>query len=222
MRPVVRVMNFVYGDEEIAYLKKRDKKLGAVIERVGYIDRPGDDDLFTAVVRNIVGQQISTAAMVTVWRRMSDAFSPITADALASSSVEHLQSFGMTFKKAGYIKGFAEKVSNGDFDIYALHEMGDADVIKALSSLDGIGVWTAEMIMIFCMGRPDVLSFGDLAILRGMRMVYRRKKIDRAAFEMLRRRYSPYGTVASLYIWAVAGGALAELTDPAAKKTSGK
>ena len=74
------------------------------------------------------------------------------------------------------------------------------------------------MIMTFCMQRPNIVSFGDLAILRGMRMLYRHKKIDRAKFEKYRKRYSPYGTVASLYLWAIAGGALPELTDPAQKK----
>ena len=96
--------------------------------------------------------------------------------------------------------------------------MPDELVIQELSALKGIGVWTAEMIMTFCMQRPNIVSFGDLAILRGMRMLYRHKEIDRAKFEKYRKRYSPYGTVASLYLWAIAGGALPELTDPAQKK----
>lgn len=96
--------------------------------------------------------------------------------------------------------------------------MTDEEVIEALSSLKGIGVWTAEMIMTFCMQRPDIVSYGDLAILRGMRMLYRHRQIDKVKFRRYRKRYSPYGTIASLYLWAIAGGAIPNLTDPAPKK----
>ena len=89
------------------------------------------------------------------------------------------------------------------FDIDAVEHMSDADAIAALSALPGIGVWTAEMLLLFNLGRPDILSFGDLAIHRGMRMVYHHRKVTRQMFEKYRRRYSPYGSVASLYLWAI-------------------
>ena len=94
----------------------------------------------------------------------------------------------------------------------------DEEAIRELSSLKGIGVWTAEMILLFCMQRPDVLSCDDLAIQRGLRMVYHHRKIDRGLFEKYRRRFSPYGSVASLYLWAVSGGAIPELHDYAPKE----
>ena len=84
------------------------------------------------------------------------------------------------------------------------------EAIAALSSPKGIGVWTAEMILPFCLQRPDVLGFGDLAIQRGLRMVYHHREIKPPLFERNRRRFSPYGSVASLYLWAVAGGAIPE------------
>ena len=87
-----------------------------------------------------------------------------------------------------------------------------------LCSLRGVGVWTAEMILLFCLQRPDILSYDDLAIRRGLRMVYRHREIDRERFEKYRRRYSPCGSVASLYLWAAACGAVPGLTDPAAGK----
>ena len=98
--------------------------------------------------------------------------------------------------------------------------MDDAEAIRALSSLRGIGVWTAEMILLFCLQRPDIFSYDDLAIQRGLRMVYHHRQVGRELFEKYRRRYSPYGSVASLYLWAVAGGAVPELRDyaPQGKK----
>ena len=121
-----------------------------------------------------------------------------------------------------YIKDFSRKVHSGEFDVEKLAEMTDEEVIKELSSLKGIGVWTAEMLLLFCMQRPDVVSFGDLAIIRGMRMLYRHREIDRKKFDRYRKRYSPYGSVASLYLWAISAGAIPQLTDPAPKKKKEK
>ena len=95
--------------------------------------------------------------------------------------------------------------------------MSDAEVCERLASLRGIGVWSAEMLMLFSMQRPDILSFGDLAIHRGLRMIYHHRKIDRRLFKKYRRRFTPYGSVASLYLWAVAGGAIEGMKDYAPK-----
>lgn len=211
-------MFFSYGDRETEYLKSKDKRLGAVIDRIGHIDRAADDDLFSSVIHHIIGQQISTKAQQTIWKRMNDAYGSVTPEVIANASVDELQALGMTFKKAEYIKDFCDKLQCGEFDLAAVERMSDSEAIAALSSLKGIGVWTAEMILLFCLQRPDILSYDDLAVQRGMRMVYRHRVIDRKLFEKYRRRLSPCGSVASLYFWAVAGGALPELRDPAARK----
>lgn len=213
--------HFQYGEQEIEYLKKKDKRLAEIIDAIGPIRREVEDDLFTSVVHHIVGQQISTKAQRTVWGRVVDLTGDVHARSILDAGVDELQKCGLSFRKAEYIVDFAHKVHCGDFDLEGLSDKTDEEVIKELSSLRGIGEWTAEMILLFCIKRPDVLSYGDLAIQRGMRMIYRHRKIDRKKFEMYRRRYSPYGSTASLYIWAVAGGAIEGLTDcaPAPKKT---
>ncbi len=211
-------MNFSYGEKEISYLKKKDKKLGAVIDRLGHIERAVDADLFSAVVHHIIGQQISSKAQRTIWHRLEDALGEVSAETVGAADVSYLQSFGLSFRKAEYIKEFSEKVTAGIFDLETLREKSDEEAIEALCTIRGIGVWTAEMILLFCLQRPDVLSFGDLAVVRGMRMVYRHRVLTREKFETYRRRLSPYGSVAALYFWAVAGGAIPELTDPAPKK----
>ena len=114
-----------------------------------------------------------------------------------------------------------EKAVANEFDLDAVAQMPDEDAIKALSSLKGIGVWTAEMILLFCLQRPNIFSYGDLAILRGIRMVYHHRKIDQKLFEKYRRRFSPYCSVASLYFWAVGGGAVPGMKDYAPKKKKG-
>ena len=211
-------MYFQYGEAETAYLSARDERMAAVIAQAGHIEREVDTDLFSAVVHHIVGQQISTKAQETVWQRMLSALGEVNAETVLAAGVPKLQSLGMTFKKAEYITDFAEKVHAGAFDLEGIWQKSDEEAIRELSSLNGIGVWTAEMILLFCMQRQDVLSCDDLAIQRGLRMVYHHRKIDRGLFEKYRRRFSPYGSVASLYIWAVSGGAIPELHDYAPKE----
>lgn len=209
----VTALYFKYGETEISFLKQKDKRLGEIIDAVGHIDRTVDTDLFSSVVHHIIGQQISTKAQATIWQRMQDALGEVTAETILAAGVPKLQSTGITFRKAEYITDFAGRVCSGEFDPDAVAHMSDADAIRELSALKGIGVWTAEMILLFCLQRPDVFSFDDLAIQRGLRMVYRHRKIDRKLFEKYRRRFSPYCSVASLYLWAVAGGAIPELKD---------
>lgn len=208
---------FIYGATETGYLARKDKRLASVIERIGPIRREVRPDLFDALMHSIVGQQIATKAQQTVWGRLVQALGRVTPATVDGMETEALQRLGLSFRKVGYMKGAARKVLQGELDVEALRHMDDASVSAALCKLDGVGVWTAEMLMLFSLQRPDVLSFGDLAIIRGLRMVYRHKVVSRERFEMYRRRFSPYGSVASLYLWAVAGGALPGFNDPAVK-----
>ena len=184
-----------------------------VINRVGHIERAVDDDLFSAVVHHIVGQQISTKAQATVWSRVQNALGTVDAEHVLGYGEANLQSLGISFRKAEYITDFAEKIRSGAFNLESVKYMSDADAIRALSSLKGIGVWTAEMILLFCLQRPNVFSYDDLAIQRGLRMVYHHRKIDRKLFEKYHRRFSPYCSVASLYLWEVSGGAIPGMRD---------
>ena len=205
---------FAYGTNETDYLARKDKRLASVIERIGPIWREVRPDLFDALMHAIVGQQIATKAQQTVWNRLVQALGEVTPASVDRMEADALQRLGLSFRKVGYMKGAARKNLLGELDIEALRHMDDTRVSAALCQLEGVGVWTAEMLMLFSLQRPDVFSFGDLAIHRGLRMVYRHKVVNRERFEMYRRRFSPYGSVASLYLWAVAGGALPELSDP--------
>ena len=206
-------MFFEYGQTEITFLREKDARLREVIDRIGHIDRPVDPELFSSVIHHIIGQQISTKAQATVWQRMQDALGEVNAETILAAGVPKLQSLGMTFRKAESITDFSEKIRSGTFDLDAVRQMPDEDAIRALSSLKGIGVWTAEMILLFCLQRPDIFSFDDLAIQRGLQMVYHHRRIDRRLFEKYRRRFHPYCSTASLYLWAVAGGAIPEMRD---------
>jgi DNA-3-methyladenine glycosylase II len=194
---------FKYGQIEIEHLKRRDKKLGAAIDRIGAIEREVTPDLFTALVKSVVAQQISTKAANTVWGRLCDQLTDITPDNIAAVGVYEIQKCGLSMRKAGYIKGLGDAAICGKLDLLKLRELPDVEIIKKLLSLRGLGVWTAEMILIFSLYRPDVVSWGDLAIRRGMMNLYGLENLTKEQFDLYRKRYSPYGSVASLYLWAL-------------------
>jgi DNA-3-methyladenine glycosylase II len=194
---------FEYGQKDIDYLKSKDKKLGAAIERIGLIKRRITPDPFTALVSSVVGQQISSKAAETVWNRLNNLLGSITPESIAQAELSGIQGCGMSVRKAEYIKGVAEAAISGEVDFDSLHTLTDEEIIKKLSSLHGVGVWTAEMLLIFSLCRPDVVSYRDLAICRGMMHLYGLKELPKDKFERYRKRYSPYGSVASLYLWAL-------------------
>jgi len=116
--------------------------------------------------------------------------------------LDSIRGCGIPDRKAGYIKMAADLVLSGGLDLEGLCRLSDEEVVKTLTALPGIGRWTAEMLLIFSMRRPDVVSYSDLGIRRGMKRVYGLKELTREQFMHYRNRYSPYGTVASFYLWA--------------------
>jgi DNA-3-methyladenine glycosylase II len=215
------ILVFQYGKIEIDYLRAKDKILGNAIDRIGHIKRTVDADLFSSIIRHIIGQQISIAAQKTIWERMNNELGTITADVIYDLNVEKIQKFGMTFRKAEYIKDFTCRIKNGELNLEAIKNKADNEIINELSKIKGIGQWTVEMIMIFCLQRPDILSYNDLAIHRGLRMLYHHRDISKKMFEKYRRRYSPYCTVASLYLWSIAAGTIKGMKDCFPKKKEG-
>jgi len=211
---------FSYGQTEIDALKAADPILGDAIDRIGEIRREVIPDLFAALIHSIIGQQISTKAQITVWSRFCTRFAPLSPQMLSTLPLEELQSCGISLRKAEYIHDIAAQVTEGTLDLAAIAQLSDEEVIAALSKLRGIGRWTAEMLLIFSLQRKDVLSFDDLAIQRGLRMLYHHRKITPTLFRRYRKRYAPYASIASLYLWAIAGGVLPEMKDyqPKSKK----
>ena len=165
-----------------------------------------------------MAQQISTKAQATIWQRLNDKLGTLNEDTILNCSDETLNALGISQRKILYIKEFANKVKSAEFNIKAIEKMDDEHAISELVKLKGIGLWTAQMLLLFCMQRKNILSYDDLAIRRGMRMVYRHKEITKELFKKYEKRLSPYCSIASLYFWAVAGGALEDVTDPAPKK----
>ncbi len=192
---------FKYGLKEVNYLKKQDELLGTAIDRIGMIKRETNPDLFTAIINTIVSQQISKKAAATVWMRMGDCFGNITPEMIASAPIEKIQKCGLSMRKAGFIKNISEHEARGELNLSEFSNLSDVEIVKRLTALKGVGIWTVEMLMIFSLERPDVVSWGDLAIRRGMMNLYGIETLTKTEFDAYRKRYSPYGSVASLYLW---------------------
>ena len=160
-------------------------------------------ELFPAIVHSIAGQQISTKAHETVWGRLVAGLGTVSPETVLAQPEETLRGFGLSGRKVGFIRRIAAVFAAGELDPAALSALPDEAVVARLTQLPGIGTWSAEMLLLFCLQRPDVVSYGDLGIRRGMCRVYGKREIDRAFFARKRRRYSPCGSVASLYLWAV-------------------
>ncbi|USB31766.1 DNA-3-methyladenine glycosylase 2 family protein [Paenibacillus sp. YPG26] len=194
---------FEYGQKEMDQLRKADKRLGAAIDQYGKVERVMIPDLFTALIHAMVGQLVSVKAAATIWGRMLQHFEDISARSLANQSADQIQECGMTMKKAVNIHRIAQMIAEREFDLEELHQLPDEQVIRKLTILPGVGRWTAEMLLIHAMGRPDVVSWGDLAIRRGMMRLYNLSSLSREQFDTYRLAYSPLGSVASIYLWKI-------------------
>ena len=187
-------------------LLRRDPVLAALIRRQGPcgLAAARRADHFSALVRAITFQQLSTKAASTIYNRMA-ALMPDgtpTVAGFAALSDEQLRAAGMSRQKIGYLRDLCEKVGSTKIDLDALDALSDEEVVAALVTIKGIGRWSAEMFLIFRLLRPDVLPVGDLGIVMAVQKAYRLRK--RPTPDRLRRigeAWRPYRSVASWYLW---------------------
>ena len=191
-----------YNEVEASYLSNCDAYMARAIDLLGFIERPAMSEPFEALINCIVGQQISSKALHTIWSRLQNLLGEVAPQNIRHARLEDIQKCGMTLRKADYIKEVAQAVLDGRLQLGSFEAMSDETIRKELVALSGIGIWTAEMLMIFSLRRKDVVSWGDLAIRRGMMYIYRMETLSNQRFKRLKDSYYPCGTVASLYFWA--------------------
>jgi len=199
----VQTKLYEYGQTEIDYLSEVDEILGNAMKRIGRVDRVIIPDIFTALVHAIVGQLISVKSVNTIWERMQTRLGEITPHNIALQHIEDIQKCGITMKKASYIKDISNAVVQGSINLEDVHQLSDKEVITMLTKFNGVGKWTAEMILMNAMERPNIVSWGDIAIRRGMMKLYGLQMISEDQFGLYQRRYSPFGSVASIYLWQI-------------------
>jgi DNA-3-methyladenine glycosylase II len=168
-------------------------------------DRRGSrPDAFGALARGIVGQQLSTTAARSIWDRLVTSLGEEepTADTILAADPDALRKAGLSRAKVAYLRDLAERVESGDLDLQGISELPDEDVIAALVAIKGIGRWTAEMFLIFHLGRPDVISTGDLGIRRAVQIAYGLDELPGPSdLERIAEPWRPHRTLACLYLW---------------------
>ena len=193
-----------------AELAASDPAMAALIERIGpralEERRTHTEDPFVALARIITSQQVSTAAANTIWARVCAEFGgrPPSADAVAGAQ-ERLRAAGLSGRKSSYIAGLGAAIDTGELELEALSDGDDEVVVEELLRVRGLGRWSAEMYLMFHLGRPDVFSGGDLALRNGVRLVAELEQTPTAeqAAE-LAERWRPNRTLAAIYLWAAA------------------
>lgn len=195
-----------YGNLEVQHLKLVDPKLGEAIERIGMIEREQYPDFYEGFANAVIGQQISSKAMNTIWNRLIKLCKEITPESILSLEEEQLRHIGLSHMKILYLKNCAQMLVDGAILPNTFSKMNDCELVKYLMQLKGVGNWTAQMLMIFTFGRKDVLSFGDYGIRKGICLLHNMNELSLEQFYGFQERYSPYGTVASIYLWEIARG----------------
>jgi 3-methyladenine DNA glycosylase/8-oxoguanine DNA glycosylase len=186
-------------------LLRRDPILAVLIRRHGPCGLAAAQraDHFSALVRAITGQQLSTKAAATIYARLA-ALMPggVTPQSLTALSDDQFRAVGMSRQKSAYFRDLCDKVSSGALPLDSLEAMTDDEVIAALTQVKGIGRWSAEMFLMFRLHRPDVLPVGDLGIVNAVQSVYRlRKKPTAERIRKIGEAWRPYRSVASWYLW---------------------
>lgn len=194
-------------------LAASDPTMAALIERVGRIDvatrlrrrkeeRPAD--AYGALLRAIVGQQLSTKAARTIYLRVLELFGGVTPspEQLLAAREEDLRAAGLSGRKTEYVRDLASHVLGGELELDRLDRLGDEEVIEEIVAVRGLGRWTAEMFLLFHLERPDVLSGGDLGIRKAIQVEYGLEEMPppKRVLE-IGEPWRPYRSLASLYLW---------------------
>jgi len=186
------------------YLTKADPLMGAAIEKYGVIDYELHTDYLSALLSNIVGQQLSGRVADVIWSRVLHLMDGgLTAEKVLAVGDEDLRGAGMSRNKAAYIKNIARAVADGSLTLAQFGAMDDAAVIAQLTAIKGVGAWTAEMFLIFSLGRLDVFSKGDGGLARAINTLYGNgaELLPKERFAIA-ERWKPFRSIAGLYLWA--------------------
>jgi DNA-3-methyladenine glycosylase II len=194
----------------VAQLRDADPVMARLIEEHGALVRrelkeERSGDAYGALLRSIVGQQLSTKAARTIYGRMLELFdghAPSPKQLLAADP-DAIRAAGLSRPKIAYLRDLAQHVEEGELELDRLDELSDEKIIEELTAVKGIGDWSAHMFLMFHLGRPDVLPVGDQGIRNAVKIQYRLRKIpDPKRLEKVARPWRPYRTLACLYLWS--------------------
>jgi DNA-3-methyladenine glycosylase II len=194
----------------VAALREADPVMARLIDEHGALvrrdlkrERPGD--AYGALLRSIVGQQLSTKAAATIYGRMLELFGghPPTPKQLLEADPDKIRAAGLSRPKIAYLRDLAQHVEEGTLELERLPDLPDEEVAEQLTAIKGLGQWTADMFLMFHLRRADILPVGDQGIRRAMQVEYRLRKLpDPKRMQQIAKPWQPYRTLACLYLWS--------------------
>lgn len=190
-------------DSSINYLRESDKKLSNVINRIGKIKFPkSKEGAFSTLAKNIIFQQLAGKAAKKIFERFSNLAGDLTPENVSNISIKEMRKVGLSERKAFYIKDLANHFIDASIDPRKFNKMSDDEIINSLTKVHGIGPWTAEMFLIFNLGRQDVFSVKDLGLHKAVCKLYG-KDYPLREDELIKisNKWKPHRTLASLYLW---------------------
>ena len=191
-----------YWDEACLGLMKHDRIMRRIIPKFKDSVIVSRGDPFLTLARSIVGQQISVAAAQSVWNRFEAKAKKVTPKKVIAMDAQELRDSGLSMRKVEYIKDLAIHFQEGGLSKTLWHQLEDEEIIAQLTSIRGIGRWTAEMFLMFNLMRPDVLPLDDVGLLRGISINYfSGEKVSRSDAREIAQNWAPWRTVATWYLW---------------------
>jgi DNA-3-methyladenine glycosylase II len=191
-------------NKAVSYLKSKDPTMNMIIKLVGNYTIKKRTDAFLALVEAIIYQQLTGKAAESIYRRFLNYyanFSPDPTKIIATSDVA-MRSFGLSNRKVEYIKRLSENVKNKSLDIDLFPKMPDEEIIEQLIKMKGVGRWTSEMFLIFCLGRPDVFPVRDLGVRKAVqRWYFDSESATDMQMEEVSLKWKPYRSIATWYLW---------------------
>ncbi len=195
---------FAADSDMVRHIASQDPEFGRLVDAVGDVMLSYRPDPYASLVRSIIGQQVSGNSASATWGRLLAASDGLSPKGVLSLGDEGLRKAGLSRQKISYVKDLSQKVLLGEIDLDGLTKESDAQVVGSLTCVRGIGIWTAQMFLIFTLGRLDVFAPSDLGLRKGIKWLYGLpelpKEREAAQFALL---WQPYRTVASLYLWQV-------------------
>ncbi len=187
----------------VAHLKKSDPVLSDIIERVGPCRMEFGPPEFHSLAEAIIYQQLNGKAAITIFKRFAAlAGEPLTPDGILKLTDAQMRSVGLSNQKSSYLKDMAQRAARGELDFTRLPDMTDDEVIKHLTQVKGVGVWTAHMFLMFTLRRPNVLPTGDFGVQMAIKKYYKKRKLPRPEqMEKIAKCWEPYRSVACWYLW---------------------
>ncbi|MBM6618014.1 DNA-3-methyladenine glycosylase family protein [Bacillus suaedaesalsae] len=191
-------LKFSLESDEVKILTENDSHLLKLVRHIGTIELILETNYFNSLVKQIVGQQLSLKAAQTIFTRVEGVWGNLDPNKLSGIEDDVLRGAGLSRSKITYLRDLTEKHLSGEINFSTIHLLDDEEVIQTLTKIKGVGKWTAEMILIFSLGRLNTLSPQDVSIKNAIKWLYNEEEVD---FSYYFEKWNPFNSVASLYLW---------------------